>query len=260
MTMQLTEHLQTRVLPFEGVFNFRDMGGYEAADGRKVKYGILFRSAELAGMTERDLNLLHSLEIRTIFDYRDDREAKQKPDPVIPGVNNIRVPAMRQEVPADMRELVRGNFFKKLTVESFAAMYVQMAINNPSFQRLMSLIMNPDNLGILHHCAAGRDRTGIGAAFILLALGVPRDTIIEDYLLSNQTLLPMNEQIKEQLAQVLPPEEAADAIAKLTLRREFMEAVFSSIDENYGGAESFLEREFGLTVEKRAELQGYCLE
>lgn len=98
-------------------------------------------------------------------------------------------------------------------------MYVQMAINNPSFQRLMSLILNPDNLGILHHCAAGRDRTGIGTAFILLALGVPRETIIEDYLLSNQTLIPMNEQMKEQLTQVMPAEEVADIIAKLTLRR-----------------------------------------
>lgn len=89
------------------------MGGYEAADGRKVKYGILFRSAELAGMTERDLNLLQSLGIRTIFDYRDDGEAEQKPDPVIPGVNNIRVPAMRQ-VPADMREARSRKFPQKL--------------------------------------------------------------------------------------------------------------------------------------------------
>ncbi|BFH11587.1 hypothetical protein J6TS7_22560 [Paenibacillus dendritiformis] len=220
MTLQLADHLRHRVLPFEGVFNFRDMGGYEAADGRKVKYGILFRSAELTGMTEQDLSLLQSLGIRTIFDYRDDGEAALKPDPVIPGINNIRVPAMRQEVPADMRELIRGNFFKKLTAESFAAMYVQMAIDNPSFQRLMSMIMNPDNLGILHHCAAGRDRTGIGAAFILLALGVPRETIIEDYLLSNQTLHPMNENMKEQLAEVMPPEEAAEVIAKLKLRRD----------------------------------------
>lgn len=260
MNIQLDNDPSKRVLPFEGVLNFRDMGGYEAADGCKVKYGLLFRSAELTGMTERDREFFQTLGIKTIFDYRDDGEAAQKPDPSFPGVTNIRIPAMKQETPADMRELVWKDFFQKMTVESFALMYTSMAINNPSFQRLMKIFADPDFTGILHHCAGGRDRTGIGAAFLLMALGVSRETIIEDYLISNQTLTPMYEQMKDQLKEVISPEEADDIISKLELRREFMDAVFSAIDGNYGDADSFLEREFGLTEEKLTQLRAYYLE
>jgi len=249
-----------RVLPFEGVLNFRDMGGYAAADGRKVKYSLFYRSAELTGMTDRDKELFASLHIKTIFDYRDDSEALRNPDPAFPNITNIRVPVMKQDIPADMRELVRQGYFKSMTAETFADMYVRMAINNESYRQLMAAVMNPDRLGILHHCAAGRDRTGIGAAFILLALGVPKETVIEDYLISNETLVPMNEKIKKQLAEFLSAEEIADITAKLELRREFLEAVFTAIEDKYGTVDAFLEQEFGLTAERRAALQSCCLE
>lgn len=260
MTIQLANYPENRVLPFEGVLNFRDMGGYETLDGRKVKYGILFRSAELTGMTAQDQVLFQTLGIKTIFDYRADTEAEHKPDPLIPGVVNVRIPAMKQDVPTDMRELMRQGFFKQMTPEALGSMYVQMTINNPSFQKLMATLMNPDNLGLLHHCAGGRDRTGVGAAIILLALGVPEETIIEDYLISNTTLIPMNEKMKEQMAEFMPPEEVALVISNLELRREFMESVFSTIHENYGSVAEFLEQEFGMTPDKRAELQANCLE
>ena len=260
MNIQLTNHLSNRVLPFEGVYNFRDMGGYEAAGGRKVKYGLLFRSAELTGMTEHDRELFQTLSIKTIFDYRDDGEAAQKPDPSFSGVNNVRVPAMQHETSMDMRELIRTDYFKKMTPETLAEMYAKMVVDNPSFKSLMKIFAAPEHTVILHHCAGGRDRTGIGSAYLLLALGVSRETIIEDYLISNQTLVPMYEQMKIQLGEVLSSEEADDFIAALELRREFMEFVFAWIDENYGGTSAFLEQEFGLTAEKLKQLQAYYLE
>ncbi|MFC0215427.1 tyrosine-protein phosphatase [Paenibacillus chartarius] len=260
MAIQLANYPNNRILPFEGVLNFRDMGGYETTDGRKVKYGLFFRSAELTGMTANDLELFQSLGIKTIFDYRSDGEAEQKPDPVIEGVKNIRIPAMKQDVPADMRELMRQGHFKGMTPDMLAAMYVEMAVNNPSYRSLMTTIMNLDHLGVLHHCAGGRDRTGVGGAIILLALGVPEETIIEDYLISNTTLIPMNEKIKQQLSEFMSPEEADRIVANMELRREFMEAVFTTIHKHYGSVSAFLEQEFGMTPGKRAEWQKYCLE
>lgn len=250
-----------RVIPFQGVLNFRDMGGYETTDGRTVKYGIFYRSAELSGMTADDLELFHTLGIRTIFDYRDEAEAARQPDPVYEHITNIRIAAMDQtNVPADIRELVKSDFFKHMTPEAFGKMYVDMAFDSPAYKQLMELIQQPESLGLLHHCAAGRDRTGVGGAFILLALGVPRETIIADYLISNQTLTPMNDKMKAQLAEVLTLEQLTAASAMFELRREFIEAVFHAIDSKYGDTEAFLEQEFGLTSVKRELLQAHCLE
>ncbi|MDQ0061872.1 tyrosine-protein phosphatase [Paenibacillus harenae] len=261
MTTQHLNHSNTRVLPFHGVLNFRDMGGYAAAGGRKVKRGMLFRSAELTGMTESDRELFASLGIKTVFDYRDDKEAELKPDPAFENIANVRIPAMNQpHNTGDIREMLKSDLFRNMSVETFADMYVQMAIDNASFKKLMSLLQEPDSLGLLHHCAAGRDRTGIGSAFILLALGVDRETIIEDYLISNVTLVSMNEKMKEQLAELLDEEQMERMKAMFQLRREFMEAVFGAIDAKYGDTDSFLEQQFGLTADKRAELQARCLE
>lgn len=253
--------LADRVLPFEGVLNFRDLGGYSTEDGRRVKRGILFRAAELTGMTDKDKELFRSLGIKTIFDYRGAQEAKAKPDPVLPGVTNIHQPAIAQEVPADMRDMLQsGHLGNMLSADFLANMYLDMAFGNSSFKRLMETVMNPDNLGLLHHCAGGRDRTGVGSAYILLALGVPRETIIEDYLISNRTLAPMNAAMKEQMAAYLSAEQTERMIAALELRRETMAALFSAIDERYGSVEAFLEQEFGMDAEKRKQFQDCCLE
>ncbi|OMD60996.1 MULTISPECIES: tyrosine-protein phosphatase [Paenibacillus] len=260
MNQKPTNDSLNHVLPFKGILNFRDMGGYTTLDGRRVKRGLFFRSAELTGMTEQDVELFQSLGIKTIFDYRGVEEVRLKPDPVIPGVNNISIPALVEEVPGDMRDVVGSEFLKHFTADFLANMYLNMAFNNPSYKRLMETIMLPDQYPILHHCAGGRDRTGVGSAFIFLALGVPKETIVEDYLISNLTLAPMNEQIKAQVSQHLSPEEVDKVMASLELRREFMEAIFSAIDERYESIEAFLEQEFAITAEKREQLQVFCLE
>lgn len=257
---QLASYPDNRVLPFEGVLNFRDMGGYVTEDGRKVKYGIFFRAAELTGMTEKDKEFFKSLGIKTIFDYRGIQEAELKADPAFEGINRIHIPAVAGEVPMDMRDMIKDGYFKKMNSEFASNMYLQMAFDNPSFKRLMETIVDSDNLGLLHHCAGGRDRTGVGSAFILLSLGVPRETIIEDFLISNRTLAPLNVIMKEQLVAFLSPEEADQFINALELRGEYLEALFAAIDSRFGGVESFLEQEFGMTADKLAQLRERCLE
>ncbi len=256
----LSSNSGCRMIPLEGIFNFRDMGGYQTEDGRRVKYGLLFRSAELAGMTESDRQQLLKLGISTILDYRDEGEAVLKPDPFMEGVDNIRIPAMRSETAMDLEMLIRNGHFDKITAEKFAELYTLMTVNNPSFKRLMAVFAESGKGGILQHCAAGRDRTGVGSAFLLLALGVSRETIIEDYLISNKALEPMFAQLKQQLGDVLSLKQAEQIFSQLELRREWMEAVFHTIDDQYGGTAPFMEQEFGLTAEKLDELRRYYLE
>lgn len=184
----MTDQQFQRIIQMENVMNFRDMGGYKASDGREVKPGLIYRSGDLSKMTEKDIALLHELKITAIFDYRDDHEAEKQPDPVISSIKYIRVPAINE--PAFTNDDYE-NLMKHMTLDVITEMYGKMPINNSSFKRLIRLFQEQEGAAFLHHCMGGRDRTGVGGALILLTLGVERETIIQDYLISNETLAPM---------------------------------------------------------------------
>ena len=252
-----------RIIPFEGVYNFRDMGGYKTVDGRIVKHGLFFRSAELSRITEQDLELFKSLGIKYIFDYRDEHEAMRKPDPIIENVVLERVPVNqdKQEAPVhSIEELVKSGYFKQDKRELLLEFYPKMAFSNPSYHRLMTIIQNQNHLGLVHHCAAGKDRTGIGAALIFLALGVPKDTIMEDYLITNETLKSINEKIMNRIAPFVTMEELKRFEGIMVAKEEYLEAVFHKIDDTYGNTDIFLQEEYDFTNEKREKFKNDCLE
>ncbi|MBO7743026.1 tyrosine-protein phosphatase [Paenibacillus sp. MWE-103] len=265
-----------RLIPFQGTRNFRDMGGYKTVDGRTVKRGLFYRSDELTAMTEQDLAALQALRIRTIFDYRDESEARHKPDPAVAGVMNIRLSAVPEDQAASMNmparmeqqersphyivDLVNSGFFKRFRAEDMLlGMYSRLAIQNPSYQRLMALIRLPDRLGLLHHCTAGKDRTGVGSALILLALGVPEAAIMEDYLLTNETMKAYNAEQLSRLAEHVNEAELRNVEQMLGVKESFMEAVFRSIRQTYGSVDVYLAEEFGLGRDERSDLQEMCL-
>lgn len=261
--MIITSGYVDRVIPFEGVRNFRDMGGYKTIDGRNVKYGLFYRSAELTGMTEKDKDLIKTLGIKYIYDYRDVSEAQVKPDPIIKGVVNERIPAISEEAQApvhSIEELVKSDFFKNMNGEGLTDFYGKMAINNLSYKRLFEVIQEPGNLGILHHCAAGKDRTGVGAALILSALGVPKETVMEDYLITNETMKEFNEMIKANVSAYFTDKDLMKFDGMMAAKEEYLHAVFTVIEETYGHMDVYFEKELNLTMEKRTNLQSYCLE
>ncbi|WP_409345968.1 tyrosine-protein phosphatase [Paenibacillus sp. MBLB4367] len=266
-----------RVMPFEGTHNFRDMGGYRTADGRKVKYGLFFRSDELTGLSEQDIAAFQALNIKTIFDYRDDYEALKKPDPVLNGAKNIRIPAIQADQASQINmpgnandggrgehfivELVKSGFFKQFRADTMMLeLYAKLPFGNPSYRRLMEMIQDSNNLGLLHHCTAGKDRTGVGAALILLALGVPERTVMEDYLLTNETMKAFNGNMLSRLAEHVNDAELQNIEHMLGVKEEFMEAVFGSIKKTYGNADTYFAEEFGLAKQNREALQHMCLE
>lgn len=258
---RFTAYPDNRVIPFEGVHNFRDMGGYRTSDGRKIKYGLFFRSGELAGMTEQDKALFQTLNIRTIFDYRDDFEAEHRPTPLWPNIEYLRVPAMTlasYSHVTSMKEWVKLS--KDFSVEKIIHMYATLPFQNASYQQLMKLVQDPNRLGLVHHCHAGKDRTGVGTALILLALGVPKEFVIEDYLITNQTFKEAGESMLKQIADQMNEEEIHIFRQIMGANKEFIEAVFNAIEEKYDDFDTYFAEEFGLTAEKREALQSYCLE
>lgn len=252
-----------RIISLDGVVNFRDMGGYPTNDGRKVREGLFFRSASLTKMTEQDRRKLRDLGIRTIFDYRDEHEATINPDPSIEGIQNIRV-AAKGSAPFQMptvskKELSNLDFYKRVDADMFAQFYAQMPFGNPSFQALMELVQEKSNLGLVHHCAAGKDRTGVGGALILMALDVPKEIILQDYLVTNKLLAPMVENLASKVRQTYDKLELTHFYDIMAAKEQYLTAVFRAIEQRYESTEQFFENEFNISKDTRQQLQSEYL-
>lgn len=240
------------------------MGGLATSNGRKVKYGILFRAAELTGLTEGDKKVLESFNIKCVFDYRRQEEAARKPDPAIGKSINERVSVMSEDnITTNMfnKEDAPKEYFSQFTIERFLRIYAKMPIQNTSFKQLMKRLRNPaENLPLIHHCTAGRDRTGVGAMIILMTLGVPYKTVLEDYLLSNQTLESYHNQIFIKTSTFFSIEKWNEFKEAFPLRADYLNAALDSILKTYGDFETYIMKEFGITDEIRKNIQDFCLE
>ncbi|OMC72499.1 hypothetical protein BK126_05110 [Paenibacillus sp. FSL H7-0326] len=250
-----------RKLPLKGTINFRDLGGYRTADGHTVKWGKLYRSDELAALTESDIAYLIKTGLKTDLDYRTSNEVKQKPDPVIEGVTYVLNSVFEDSgdsdnsgQPVDFKALLAGE-----PGELAIKVNRDMVAAPDAFKQLFELILDPANAAVLQHCTAGKDRTGLGSALVLLALGVPEETVIEDYLLSNKyreqlTKATLEAMLKRNVINV--NDKSFEGMkALLEVRREYIEAAIEEMKNSYGSVDSYLEKGLGLTAEKRAKLK-----
>jgi protein-tyrosine phosphatase len=158
-----------RWLPAEGVANFRDIGGYDAGTTQTVATGVVFRTGTLAFATTSDVTLIHDLGVRTIIDFRTTYEVTYAPDaPALDEfTTHVYIPISFPGV--SMLEAY-GNFPTSRTQE---------------WRQAFSVIADPTSLPLIYHCQAGKDRTGVMTALLLTALGVDRETVIDDYMQSN---------------------------------------------------------------------------
>ncbi|MDR0371826.1 MAG: tyrosine-protein phosphatase [Prevotellaceae bacterium] len=235
--------LAEKHLPMEGGYNFRDLGGYKTKDGRHMKWGKIFRSDGLSGLTDADLRYLASIPIRTVVDFRDRNETLMAPDKLpstagyvsmsispgnlLTGVQNIR----NRQVDSLMMEMNR------LFVSDSAIIAV--------YRDFFKLVLDEQNLPLLFHCSAGKDRTGMGAALLLYALGVDEETIMNDYLLSSVYLT-------EKYAGFI--EEHPETASLFTVKKAFLQAGIDLAKEKYGSIENFLTGSLGVDIDRMKEL------
>lgn len=257
---------------FRRELNVRELGGYVAADGRKVKPGMFFRTAALGELDESELETLRGLGLRYVLDLRSGEEADELPDPEVPGAQQVRISgcmdADGNEVnlsPSTILNLVENPRRKdddpeEGIVSAVAEVYSSLAFDNLAYRELMAKIEAGEG-PVLFHCTAGKDRTGIAAMIILMALGVDEETIIADYLLTNEY---RNASIEEKLAD--HPLLSRIDLFELAVRagegvvEDFGRRVLDEIRQEYGTFEAYLEREFGLTEERLAALRNMYLE
>lgn len=252
-----------RKVNLQGAFNFRDLGGYKTADGKTVKWGKLFRGEELGHLTDADLKTIREMGIKTNVDYRTDAEVKALGDPVIAGVNYVRTDAGNAGSTADLNAMIASGMMKDeaSAVQMMAGFNKQMVDAPKFYVQLMELLNDPQNIALLQHCTAGKDRTGLGSAIILLTLGVDEKTVMDDYLLSNFYRADANKKMIDGVKQQVKDENVVAAITALMgVQKEFLQAAIDEMKAKYGSIDAFLEKGLGITKEERAKLKAMYTE
>ena len=130
----------------------------------------------------------------------------------------------------------------------------------PQFRQFINVVKNAQGEPVVWHCSAGKDRTGFAAAILLRILGVPKEVVMEDYLLSKEYSLAAR-QTELTLVRWLESEEAAEALETLLgVEASWLQAAFDTIDEQYGNFDTYVEQALGLTEADIAALQAKLLE
>ena len=208
----------------EGAPNFRDVGGYGAAKGFRVRRGLVFRSGHLANLTDADLESLRNLGIKTVIDFRPLYEKDMSGHNRMPdGINYVPIPigdpAMAPEV---KRALVDGDFTSLPDLHDANRTLIRDF--SDQLGEALRLIADPDNLPIVFHCIGGKDRTGMTAAILLTLLGVPWSGVLDDYMSTNGRL-GRNDADQDAFLEKLFEErdwEAVPAAGRTALRRFFV--------------------------------------
>ncbi|MDH3642864.1 MAG: tyrosine-protein phosphatase, partial [Gammaproteobacteria bacterium] len=179
-----------RLVDLPGSVNFRDFGGYHTHAGTRVRRGLLFRCGQMANLTEDGQSGFAELNIRVICDLRRPDERDADPTPVPHHVSRrVEIPIDPGGTSALRQSLSDGEASVAQRIEFMRAITGELTRDHASSYRLMfRALQDHAPGGFLVHCTAGKDRTGVGVALILLALGVPREVVMEDYLLTNEVI------------------------------------------------------------------------
>ena len=241
-----------RVWRLQGATNFRDLGGYPGHGGRPVRWRRLFRSDHLGGLTSADHSALATLGLGRSFDFRGDAERAAMPY-LLPGAVQHPLAIEPTVVQRMQARVAAGQTLDAPTVVGLMAELYRSLVNDQAhrFAELFEHLLAAE-APLMFHCTAGKDRTGVAAALILLALGVPREVVMQDYLLTN-------------LVYRHPPmpstDTPADVLAVLwQVQAGFLEAALQVIDTEHGGTDRYLAQRIGLGPAALASLAARYLQ
>ncbi|MFU8816091.1 MAG: tyrosine-protein phosphatase [Pseudomonadales bacterium] len=253
-----------RTIALTGAVNLRDFGGYATADGRSVRRGLLYRSGTLTHLSAEAQQTFAQLGVGLICDLRRPEEQEEEPTPF------PRHAPRRLEIPIDpgsaisMRaNLGRAELALQERIDFMVAINRELARDHAEdYARMFEALLELEEGGFLVHCAAGKDRTGFACALILHALGVPEETVLEDYLLTNQAMdfegYMMPRLVARYGAGAVPDREAIMALAGV--RPEYLLAAYAAIEAEFEGVEHYVERAVGLDAAARQRLRARFVE
>lgn len=256
-----------REIHLKGTSNTRDIGGYVTSDLRTLRQGQIIRSENLSRLTASDFQKLEEIGVKTVIDLRTNREHDKAPTVWVgdhpPQFYHFPVgDAQNDWFKAQRRMMKRNRFTREQSLDHMVEGYRMIAAEGPpSYQKLMDVVLDQSNWPVLIHCNAGKDRAGIATTLILEALGVDRDTIMEEFLLTNELAridekakFLARESSKSSGSRGVGRSPSADAWLPIVgVAPEMLEAFYASVDEKYGSMDAFL-TELGVDQNTRNEL------
>lgn len=240
----------------KSVRNFRDIGGIMTAGNKKIREGIIFRSANPDRISRGDIEKLRLLNIRTIIDLRAPHEVKKQ----IRSIDH----AEKLTLPLDFQQITRERFRPLLYRRNSEAILEEISNSlyleildaaAPVLGQVLNILISPDRSPVLIHCQAGKDRTGIISALILLILGTERQLIIDDFLKSNDALLPYFKKlllIRKIISFGFFP--SGRILFVITVKQRNIESILDRINDHYKGIEGYL-RYSGFDMSRLPELR-----
>lgn len=259
------QHTNQRVLTMDHGYNFRDLGGYQTRDGQTVKWQRVIRTGTLAYLSDHDQQSLIDYGIKFDIDFRSDGEVAEAPDQIPNTIRYRHLPVFpddktdasktQEELNAELKARKKNGFDHM--VEVYQEMVTEPQAQAAYRQFFGSLLGNTDQKhGLLFHCTAGKDRTGMGATFFLSALGVPQKIVKQDYLLTNDILSPLIQgRLTKAKNEGISGPTLATIKAQMTVSSGYFDAAMAAIDQHYGSMPQFLSEALQLSNEEINDLK-----
>ncbi|MCL2001542.1 MAG: tyrosine-protein phosphatase [Planctomycetes bacterium] len=223
-----------RILPLSGIINFRDLGGYPAADGRRVRWRRLYRSARWTAATPDDAAALAELGIDTVIDFRGEAKRERRPEHIPPGVRRIVHLPIEPVDPVfadDLASIPRsGDAEASRTL--MRAFYAEMVTEHADRFRAFFAALVEAQGTVVFHCSAGKDRTGLAAALLLTALGVGSEDVYADYMASGPLIQNAFADFVTRHNEAVRPFVEVDA--------SYLDAAFDTIAREHGSVDVYL--------------------
>jgi len=267
-----------RTIPFEGIENGRDLGGLLVEDGRTIRTGLLIRSGNLHRATDADARRLkEQFRLTDVFDFRYEAEAAADPDRELEGVRYVHLSTLPQRFidgfssgRTDTAQANSRDFMAALVQYAFSPQAQEMAraiypaivtdtLSQRRYGDFLHGVLAAEG-GALWHCSQGKDRAGWASAFVLGALEATRETIVEDFDLSNRYYAPYVEKLLAQIDEMGGGEpERAFIRAMVGVSRQNFETTLDLIDEQYGSLGQYIENQLRFTKDEQEQLKSKYL-
>jgi protein-tyrosine phosphatase len=254
---------ERRIVALEGGRNFRDLGGYRTQDGRCVKWGKIFRSGSMAGLTPADYERLAKLSIKTICDLRTVHEREVEPNNWYRVANIMYWARDYGEGFGELRSLMASSLStpeaaRAAMINGYRRLPFQQA---PAYREVFSRLA-AGQVPLAFNCSAGKDRAGTAAALILSALGVARESVVEDYLLTDRVIdLKSVFMERAQKRNSTLMNQSPDLVAAiLRSDADYLDAAFDAIEQKHGSVAAYLQDALGLNEEAMSAIRQQLLE
>ncbi|MEE4273083.1 MAG: tyrosine-protein phosphatase [Thermoanaerobaculales bacterium] len=257
-------------LGISAVPNLRDVGGYTTADGATVARGVVYRSEVFHPLGAEDIESLGRVGLKTVYDLRTTAEIAEKPDQLPADAHHITLNVLADSkgaAPAELGALMHDP--KKANAElgggKIEAMFtkgyrefVSLESAKTAYRELFLSLADGANAPGVFHCTTGKDRTGWAAAALLTLLGVPQETVLEDFLRSNDYILPQYQKVVDEF--VADGGDREIPLAIFGVKAEYLEASFDEMRTQYGSIEEYFADGLGIDAAGQAALRDRFIE